>query len=61
MNVPAEVGVLSATVVTNPETIVGIVVDGYVECIREPVKRTFDMPTDRVVDHLEAIADNVRT
>ena len=49
-----------AWVVASPETIVYIVVDGYVEGIREPFQCAFDMPAGRIVDHLEAIADNVR-
>ena len=52
--------VSSAPVVARSETVAGIVVDGYVECVREPVQRTFNMPADRIVDHPEAIADNVR-
>ena len=55
-----EVGVGLATVVARPETIVGIVVNGYVECIREPVQCAFDMPTDRIIDDLEAVAYDVR-
>ena len=55
-----EVDVCPATVVKRSPPVMCIVVDGYVKGVREPVQRTFYMPVDSIIDHLEAIADNVR-
>ena len=55
-----EVDVCPATVVKRSPPVMCIVVDGYVKGVREPVQRTFYMPVDSIIDHLEAIADDVR-
>ena len=47
-------------VVARPPAVVNIVVDGYVECVRESVQCTFDMPTDRIIDNLKAVTYDVR-
>ena len=54
------IGNTSATVLKRSPSVMSIVVNGNVKGICKPFQRAFDMPADRIVDHLEAIADDVR-